>query len=402
MARTDWAELQVEQLLSVPLVSEFVFRSPKHNDPDEKEVIDHLIVHRGQSIILSQKAQDDPLKRSDTRNAQWVLKNIQNALKPVRGVVRNPDLRPKWCEHPRRGHVEFTTLPPIAHAIVLAETSRPVDLYSESADLPLEYMGVPITYLSLNDFLNLVVQLRTVPELLEYLGHRRSLPTTALHTIGDEKPLFELYLANGGNLNGCTGHADARRAIETHADLVQEALARNAEYRYFSGLMEHVADSLATRDPNYAEGLSKDALALFDVDSKRQNYMVLQEVLTNLRLRERAELGRAFHTLCDHVSRQPQGLAFQAAHFDGRHWVFLLCSSKNCDKPTLFRIVHGLTGGALAHYQKRNCFVIVDRDGEHYDLALSRPDYLPTAEDAAVGKKHFGSRHVSTMDISRL
>jgi hypothetical protein len=23
----------------------FAFRSPKHNDPDEKEVIDHLIVH---------------------------------------------------------------------------------------------------------------------------------------------------------------------------------------------------------------------------------------------------------------------------------------------------------------------------------------------------------------------
>jgi hypothetical protein len=67
-------------------VSEFVFRSPKHNDPHEKEVIDHLIVHRGQSIIISQKAQADPLKRSDTRNAQWVLKNIQNALKPIRGV----------------------------------------------------------------------------------------------------------------------------------------------------------------------------------------------------------------------------------------------------------------------------------------------------------------------------
>jgi hypothetical protein len=25
-----------------------VFRSPKHNDPDEKEVIDHLIVHSSQ------------------------------------------------------------------------------------------------------------------------------------------------------------------------------------------------------------------------------------------------------------------------------------------------------------------------------------------------------------------
>jgi hypothetical protein len=59
IARTDWAELQVEDLLSVPLVSEFVFHSPKHHDPDEKEVVDHLVVHRQQSIIISQKAQDD-------------------------------------------------------------------------------------------------------------------------------------------------------------------------------------------------------------------------------------------------------------------------------------------------------------------------------------------------------
>ena len=402
IARTDWAELQVEDLLSVPLVSEFVFRSPKHNDPDEKEVIDHLIVHRQQSIIVSQKAQDDPEKRSVSRNELWVLKNIQNALKPIRGVIRSPTDRPKWCEHPRRGRVEFDPLPPIIHGIALAETRHTVDLQPAAAELPLEYLGVPITYLSLNDFLNLVVQLRTIPELLEYLNVRRTLPVAALHTIGDEKPLFELYLMNGGNLDGCTGHADARRAVETHADLVGEALARNAEYRYYSGLMEYVADCLATRDPDYAQGLSDDARALFDPDGQRKNYIMLQEILTDLRLRERAELGRALHTVSDRVSGQPQGIAFQAAHFDGRDWVFLFVASKKCDKSTLFRIVQGLTGGALAHYQKSNCLVIVDRDGEHYDLALSRPDYQPTAEDAAIGEKYFGQLRMSTADISRL
>jgi hypothetical protein len=54
ITRTEWAELQVEELLSVPFVSEFVFRSPKHNDPDEKEVIDHLLIHGSQCILLSQ------------------------------------------------------------------------------------------------------------------------------------------------------------------------------------------------------------------------------------------------------------------------------------------------------------------------------------------------------------
>jgi hypothetical protein len=54
--------------------------------------------------------------------------------------------------------------------------------------------------------------------------------------------------------------------------------------------MEYVADSLSQRDPNYSSGLSDDVVAMFDPDDNRKNYVVLQEVLTDLRLRERAEL----------------------------------------------------------------------------------------------------------------
>jgi hypothetical protein len=101
--RTLWAERQVEDVLTLPLISEFVFRSPKHNDPTEKEVIDHLIVHKGDGILISQKAQEDPTSRTVEKNELWVLKNIQDALKPIRGSIKNPADRPKWCDHPRRG-----------------------------------------------------------------------------------------------------------------------------------------------------------------------------------------------------------------------------------------------------------------------------------------------------------
>lgn len=402
IARTDWAELQVEELLSVPLVSEFVFRSPKHNDPDEKEVIDHLIIHGQQCILLSQKAQEEPDKRGIARNERWVLKNIRNALKPIRGVIRDPSDRPKWCEHPRRGRVEFDALPAIVHGIALAETWRPVDLSQAAADLPLEYLGVPIAYMSINDFANLVVQLRTVPELLEYLNARRMLPAACLHNIGNERSLFEVYLMNGGGFAGCTGYEDAKRSLAANADLVRAALDRNAECRFYSGLLEHVADSLSTRDPDYAQGLSDDERSLLDPDDKRKNYMVLQEILTDLRLRERAELGRAFYTVSERMSGQTQGISFLAVHVDGRDRVFLFIASKRTDRSDLSRIVHGLAGAALAHFQKGSCLVIVDRDGEHYDLALTRPDYRPSPEDAVAGRTHFGPLRMSDVDISRL
>ena len=110
------------------------------------------------------------------------------------GALRSP-ATPFWCDHPRRGRVEFPTgLPTIVHGIVLAETFLPVDLQSAASDLPLEYAGVPITYLSINDFLNLAMQLRTVPELYAYLTMRRVLPETALRRFGEEQVLLEYYI----------------------------------------------------------------------------------------------------------------------------------------------------------------------------------------------------------------
>jgi hypothetical protein len=402
IARTGWAELQVEELLSVPLISEFVFRSPKHIDRTEKEVIDHLILHRQQCILLSQKAQENPEKRTIADNETWVLKQIQNALKQIRGAIRNPSDQPKWCVHPRRGRFEFDALPPIVHGIAMVETWHPVDLSSIAAALPLEYLGVPITYMSINDFINLVVQLRTVPELLEYLNARRTLPAACLHAIGSEGPLFELYLMNGGSFTGCTGYEDAKHTLEANAGLAKEAQERNAENRFFSSLLEHVADRLAVRDPDYAQGISEDARSLFDPEGERKNYILLQEILVDMRLRERAELGRAFYDVTERVSEQAQGVSFRGVHVDGRDRIFVFIASKKRNKAELSEIVHTLAGAALAHFRKSSCLVIVDRDGEHYDLALTRPDYQPSPADVIAGQEHFAHLRMSTVDISSL
>src|SRR5271157_333972 len=46
---------------------------------------------------------------------------------------------------------------------------------------------------------------------------------------------------NGGSLKGCIGHENARRATETHDDLLREALDRSEEYKFYSSKIEHVA-----------------------------------------------------------------------------------------------------------------------------------------------------------------
>jgi hypothetical protein len=124
--------------------------------------------------------------------------------------------------------------------------------------------------------------------------------------------------------------------------------------------------------------------------------------LTDFRLRERAELGRGLLAAVKHVAGQAQGLSFAAAHIDGRDWAFLFVAARKCDRNSILTIAERLMGGVLAQYNKSNGMVIIDRDGDHYDLALSKPDYQPTSEDAEIGEKYFGSQRIGTIDISRL
>jgi len=48
--------------------------------------------------------------------------------------------------------------------------------------------------------------------------------------------------------------------------------------------------------------------------------------------------------------------------------------------------------GAMAHYGKQRCMVVVDRDGEGYEVAVTRPDlvYVPTAAEVQYGEQAFG------------
>jgi hypothetical protein len=207
---------------------------------------------------------------------------------------------------------------------------------------------------------------------------------------------------NRGNLKGCMGHADARRAAETHDDLLRQALERNEEYKFYSSQIEHIADALSTRDPSYAEGLPPEAVAKFDKEGERKNYLVLQEILTDMRLTERASMGRQFHTVAESMRGKTSGLTMAAALVDGKDWVFVFISCRGVEKTTRFGIAKMLAGGALAHYQKKNCLVVIDRDGEHYDLALSNPEYEPDAADIAAGEKHFRHLRMQMVDISRL
>ena len=400
--RTDWAERRVEEFLSLPFFCEFVFRDVRTTERRRKEqVADFLISHRQTGVLVEQKCQEDPTAKTGPKLRQAALKKAKEGWSQVRrAFTRNREF-PVWCDHPRRGRVEFSDgLPPIQHGVVAIEVFEPVDLGTSADDLPLNHEGVTITYISLNDFLNLAVLLRSIPELTDYLAARHSLPSADLRRIGDERTLFSFYLLNDGSFAGCAGLSDARLALAAQRDRVEDAFCRKFEADQYAHLMEHVADELARRNPSYAEGIPESLLAAYDPSSQRQNYLEMQAALADLRLRERAELGRAFKSVIERVAQKDQGFTFRAARFDSMSdWVYVVGAARKVDRSELLSRVMVLMGGAMAFYEKPKCLVVVDRDNKGYEVALSRPGARPTPAHVEAGKHLFGNLRITSTPL---
>lgn len=106
--RTDLAEEFVARFSSVPLVTESVFLRPKYlRGGIEREVADLLFVHRRRAIIISLKHQADPHTRSKDRAQEWAKKHAAQAAVQLKGAISTLKSRRFWCEHLRRGRVDF-------------------------------------------------------------------------------------------------------------------------------------------------------------------------------------------------------------------------------------------------------------------------------------------------------
>ncbi|SRR6266853_26694 len=394
LKRTEYAERFIERFLSLPFIPEFVFRSPQTLKKTQKEVADLFIAQAGMNILVSQKCQEDPSARDHSKMISWAKKAAANAAAQLNGALGTvQDKRPVWCIHPRRGRVDFPGgLPEITHTIAIVEVPERVQLEADDAKFPLELKGVPTTYLSVNDFLNLAFELRTVPEILEYLNARRSLSLGDLRIIGDEKALFSVYLLNSGSFPSCCTRVDAADLIARNHDELAQRLTKKAESDRFSGLLEHVAHELATRHQEYASDLPPNLRCGFDDPADRSNYIKMQEVIAGLRLRERAELGRAFRGVIQNLRDRPQdGFTYMAAYLDAKpDWVFVFGSSKNVKRVEVLKRAAALIPAAMAQYEKPQCMLIIDRDGESYEVAIGKSTSGYSDDERAAGRELFG------------
>ena len=270
------------------------------------------------------------------------------AATPMTGreTGRAPGEREFWCNHPRRGQVSFkpNQIEPV-RAVVVVETLEEVAL---SQDIPLEVNGVPVSHLSVNDFSNLVIEMRTINDLILYLDARCSICPELQRTVGIEKAIFEFYVLYRGSPREADGMHDILKELCERRDEVEELINSKKRDDLQAAHLERVSNDLSTRLDEYEEGLDEGIVELFDPASRRRNYLLMQDELCDLVLDERRRLGASLSGAVERVKddKSKESMHYQAAYLDSKpDFLYVFSSSKGMPRnqvvkraPTYFKV----------------------------------------------------------------
>jgi hypothetical protein len=412
-SRTQKIEEITAHFYEAPLTAENVFLRPARLDGAclEREVCDVLVALRTQGILLSLKSQDAVEPRDGDRLRRWCAKHARKAASQIMGACRAMKDQPFWCQHRRRGRVDFAagSVMPV-HGLVVIETGPLVtDTARLPDDLPDGAGDTPITYITLNDALNLVDQLRSLPDLIAYLHERATLPIWCRRMIGNERYLLQYYMLNGDTFAGLPTPGDFfTYMLGTERDFLR-LMKEKRVADIGAHFIEQIADAVATRKLDYVEGLDPETVALFEPPSDRSRYVLIQEHLADLRLAERRHLGAAFRHLIEQAAASGTSRR-QSLWLDSKP-DFLYMLAAGVERAYALRWGPKMLEVALAHYGKRRGMLIFARDGGGFDICLA--DLLPSSEPAIglppsdpalldAGRKLFGHLRVFTTKIDSL
>jgi hypothetical protein len=386
MRRSKLAEIYAAKVASAPLIAENVFLSPKYlHGEKEREVCDLLVVLRDQALVVQMKSQDKP--RTGEKLTRWVEKETRKAGSQIKGAVRTLRERTIWCQHPRRGRVEFKAgqLRPL-QALAIVETHASVPI---PKGLPKVCDEVPISYVSLNDFLNLVRELRAFPEIAMYLAQRAAFAEGAQIPLGGERTVYVRYVLNEGGFGGCRSYDQMAQSMMEFS--VGELLAEKQAADRPAYVVEHFVDSLAARIARWDEGLTPELIRAFDASEARRNYLRIQEEFCELRLCDRRALGRQLleaRSMLD--TAQSKDMAYASARSDNKlDMLYVVAASRGIRRAELLTRAYSLLVGGLAFYKKRAGVVVVDRDGEGFEFILIQK-FQPLAEHWTLAECFFG------------
>jgi len=403
LPRTVRAESVLAAFASMPLMRQTVFQSPKFLDGKiEKEVCDHLLVHRGEAIVIQMKAQEEPRDELTTR--KWAAKQFPKALSQAIGARRTLRERTTWCEHDDYGRVDFAPgAIKLRHILVLLESEFEVLLEAPEPSLLARASKERVTVMSIQDFLCLLRHQRTWRDLVKYLEARHDcLQSPDNLTIGNELALVGYYTAMRDSFRGCRGIADAR-IVHAKGEHVEPGSAFRDKERLLASILESLMGQLPTMKKTTMPPELQHLEARFAPIEQAQ--IELRDELCDLTIQERAALGEQIGVISTRfIETKPDAPLYGAVRFN-RHpdHLFMVVLGSSADQESLAVEAMDLTISGCVHYERTvGIALVLNQVGEFQTFNIAKIENVQwDAEMAEAGREHFGHVHPRSVTVAR-
>jgi len=312
-----------------------------------KELTDLLVILDDKCLCIQIKARGKISSRSGQRLTNWATKQFVKAGHQAAGATRKVMTSEISATHPWRGNVIFHAgeLIPIYGIALVEYFGLPFTLTPEAKHQTPN--GIPVHYFSLNDFLNLVDLLGTLPDIIEYLRQRASISDDARSMIGRERDLYAAYLIDG-HLQLELSYRDVENRW-SHLIDEEESFDRKRKHNIFIDFYNGLIDELHQRDPDKLSYQPPELIKYVNPITDRTSYLEIATRLNKLSYIYRREIGKHLFQTAKAVKNDAKIRMFTYSNL-GQPWVLTFLVTPNMDRTSRIRKRHLLVASAQIQY----------------------------------------------------
>jgi hypothetical protein len=343
-------------------MKDFVFLNPKSlSGGRSKELADVLLVAGEECIVISVKGTDGKVK-SDQRLKSWLRKNVRRGSKAAKTGIQRFAKLPFSAENLWGERKEFAanSLRPQC-GIVLLECSQELFKVVEFEVIQPK-AKVPLHFLSLNDFLNLVMWLGSIWDVFHYFSKRAAIIHT-FNAINQERPVLAYYtLRSHEDLSGVLLE-DKEKLCEMHQLHLLDNLANYGERDRLAGYVNAVVHELHSRHPSMETFVPPELMPHVEPTESRSAYLKMAAMLNALPSSNKVWIGRRIESLLKTLRRSGKGGCFAFKRLYGEP-IFVFACFSQFSRTKRIRTLHRLLPAGLYRYQANEGLGIVfDADG---------------------------------------
>lgn len=313
-----------------------------------KELTDLLVILEGKCLCIQIKAYGKGSSRSAQCLTNWATKKFVKAGHQAAGATRKITTSDISAIHSWQGNVVFHVgdVIPICGIALVEYFGPPFTLTFEAKHQ--NSNGIPIHYFSLNDFLNLVDLLGTLPDIIKYLRQRASISDDIRSMIGKERDLYATYLIDG-HLRSGLGCKDVETRWSHIIDVEGEAFARKRRHNIFVDFHNGLIDELHHRDSDKRSYYPPELIKYTNPTSDRTSYLEIATRLNKLPYIYRREIGKHLFQAARAVKDDAKIRMFTYRNL-GQPWVLTFLATPNMDRTSRIRNLHLAVASAQIQY----------------------------------------------------